>query len=98
MIYALLGPPSADKDMPLPKPDYSKLVHTVYCEYFEAIIRHRGDLDILHFLDVNNLLSPHNLPSWALDLSSTHGPYAHNMTVEHPRFKASADSGGGSGS
>jgi len=23
MIYALLGLPSADKDMPLPKPDYA---------------------------------------------------------------------------
>lgn len=46
-IYALLGLPSIDRSMRLPKPDYSKSVSEVYCETVKAIIQHTADLSIL---------------------------------------------------
>jgi len=64
-IYALLGLPSIDRNIPLPQPDYSKSVSEVYCETVKAIIQHTADLSILCVpRDLRGVHSEHNLPSW----------------------------------
>lgn len=90
-IYALLGLSSVDKDMALPRPDYSKPVAEIYCELFESLIKHYANLDIFTLLGTDNLLRLNGLPSWAPDLSASLQPYATSLN-ETRNFRASKDS------
>jgi hypothetical protein len=66
-IYALLGLASIDKNMPLPKPDYSKSVSEVYCATARAIIQYTRDLTILCLPKSYKGLIEHHLPFWCPD-------------------------------
>lgn len=63
-VYALLGLASIDKNMPLPKPDYSKSVSEVYCATARAIIHHSRDLTLLCLPKSYKGLAEHRLPFW----------------------------------
>lgn len=91
-IYALLGLPGVDKDMKLPRPDYTKSVREVYCEFFEAMIKGSASLDVLCLLGLDNLSIPHDLTSWAPNLSNPCVPDAPLLPVSNPEFKAAKDS------
>ncbi|KAI9765064.1 MAG: hypothetical protein M1839_005621 [Geoglossum umbratile] len=67
-IYALLGLPALDRDMPLLKPDYRKSASEVYCETVRAIIQHTADLTVLCLPKENfDGVLKYNLPSWVPD-------------------------------
>jgi Heterokaryon incompatibility protein (HET) len=70
-VYALLGLASVDRNMPLPKPDYSKSVSEVYCETVRAIIRHTADLSVLCLSKALGATTLHKLPSWVPDWTTT---------------------------
>src|ERR1700761_7684593 len=67
-VYALLGLPSIDRNMPLLEPDYSKSVAEIYCETFKSIIRHTADSIILclprRHGTMNDTKFKHRIPSW----------------------------------
>jgi hypothetical protein len=70
-VYALLGLPSIDRNMPLPEPDYSKSVAKIYCETVKSIIRHTADLTILclprRHGTMNDAKLKHRIPFWVPD-------------------------------
>src|SRR4051794_8551217 len=67
-IYALLGLPALDRNMPLPKPDYRKSAGEVYCETVRAIIQHTADLTVLCLPKENfDGVLKYDLPSWVPD-------------------------------
>jgi hypothetical protein len=70
-VYALLGLPSIDRNMPLPGPDYSKSVAEIYCETVKSIIRHTADLTILclhrRHGTMNDTKFKHRIPYWVPD-------------------------------
>jgi hypothetical protein len=70
-VYALLGLPSIDRNMPLPEPDYSKSVAEIYCETVKSIIRHTADLTILclprRHGTMNDTKFKHKIPFWVPD-------------------------------
>lgn len=69
-VYALLGLPSIDRDMPLPKPDYTKDFAEVYCETVKAIIQYSADLSVLCVpRGSSGVLS--ELPSWVPSWTET---------------------------
>jgi hypothetical protein len=66
-VYALLGLASVDKNMPLPKPDYSKSVSEVYITTARAIIQYTRDLTVLCLPKSYAGITEHNLPFWCPD-------------------------------
>jgi hypothetical protein len=70
-VYALLGLTSVDKDMPLPKLDYSKTVSQVYSETVHAIINDNADLSVLCLRKSFEGTLTHEMPSWVPDWTTS---------------------------
>jgi hypothetical protein len=70
-VYALLGLPSIDRNMPLPEPDYSKSVVEIYCEAVKPTIRYTTDLTVLclprRHGTMNDSKFKHKIPFWVPD-------------------------------
>jgi hypothetical protein len=83
-VYALLGLPSIDQNMPLPKVDYSKSEADIFCETIKAIISHTGDLTMLSSpKDPRGMLHglSQNIPTWVPDWIT---PYDEAQSVWSP--------------
>ena len=91
-VYALLGLASVDKNMPLPKPDYSKSVSEVYSETARAIIQYTRDLTILCLPKSDLGILEHRLPFWCPDWTTQ--PDELYMLRDYetwPTFKSAGD-------
>lgn len=92
-VYALLGLASVDKNMPLPKPDYSKSVSEVYCTTAKAIIQYTRDLTVLCLAkSYQGVLEHRGLPFWCPDWTRKpdQTPLIHDDASRHT-FTASGE-------
>jgi hypothetical protein len=91
-VYALLGLASIDKNMPLPKPDYSKSISEVYCTTARAIIQYTRDLTVLCLPKSYKGLVEHHLPFWCPDWTTQPDEvYALRDNQTWPTFTSAGD-------
>lgn len=93
-VYALLGLPSIDYDMVLPKVNYKDEVATIYGQIALAIMEQERTLDVLCLPHPDLEDNRHGLPSWVPDWTTkpTTAPILDVYSGLRRSYKASGDS------